>query len=806
MEIQEKRKSLHYRLLRVVAYALALAIIISGAPILLFGKFSAEKSNQENLTVIAQILAEQTGFPLSIGYVDDAKNLIEGALQHKDISKICLYGPGGDLYEESLSSTTAQGCSANYTEETESLDIRDHHAILVDRVLMPIEFQGDLVGHILIESKGQQLQQLLGAMTLAIFGSLLVALVVAFLFGSRLLRAALIDLRELRNTGRAIAKNPFSAQRAVKRCDDEVGDLVGTFNRMLDALDLENHKLKTSENTFRTLSENAPVGVFLRSSKSAYEFVNNTWVQMTGLDLERASAFADHIGSDYKRAYIEKIDSLETNNQFVVNEFEYLHEQDRDFRFLQEYVSVFKDDDTVFYIGTLIDVTELKNSQIELEKLAYFDPLTKLPNRRFLSDHLSYTFAAAEKKHDKIAVFMTDLDNFKRINDTLGHDAGDQLLSEIGSRLKNAVFKEDVVTRMGGDEFLILVDGIENLNSIEFISKRLLNAMRTESDHGISSIPVTGSIGVSIYPDDALSAEDLLRHADIALYHSKSNGGDQYSCYSEELDHAIREQIRIEQKLRKALDNNGLEVFLQPQVLADGGGTCWAEALVRWIDEEDGFISPAKFIPVAEETGLIIELGNDVLAQVCRMLRDYKDELDALGIKGISVNLSAKQFFSNTLVQDIENILKKYRISPKLIEFELTESTVTDDTEKAITIMEKLRDLGSRLSIDDFGTGYSSLSYLSKFPITSLKIDRSFVDRLPGSKHDEEIACTIINLAHNLSMTVVAEGVETEAQAAYLRDHGCEYLQGFYYAKPASITQLIADNNLKKNKRRLKEL
>lgn len=800
---QRKRKSLHFRLLRVITYSLVLAIALSGTSLLIIGNHSAERYNTENMAVIGQILAEKIAFPLSLGdgYADEAEKTLGATHHHKDFALVCLYDLSGNLFSQYRAATSTHECLNTY-----HLGMENHNRgrrNLSSAIVLPVNFESEKIGYLVIESLGNQLKETLWLMTWAILGSLLVALLIAFLFGSRQLKKALWGLSDLRNTGLEIATNPKAITRAKKVFNDEIGDLVDAFNSMLDALGLESQKLRTSENTFRSLSENAPVGMFLRDSANHYGFVNSTWSEMTGLTVNNARHFSNCIGTDHKRHYIEKLASLKTDAAFVVNEFEFLHYETNEYRFLQEYVSSFEDGQHSHFIGILIDATELRQSQIELEKLAYYDPLTKLPNRRFLTDHLNYSYAAAEKKGGKIAVFMTDLDNFKRVNDSLGHDAGDKLLEHIGTRLKGAVFKEDVVSRMGGDEFLVLVEGIENLNAIEFISKRLLNAMRTESAHDISTLPVTGSIGVAVYPDDSCSPEELLRHADLALYSSKSNGGDQFSCYSEDLDNNIREQIRIEQKLRRAIDNKEIDVFLQPQVLSKERRVCWAEALVRWHDDEEGFISPVRFIPVAEDTGLIMELGDLVLEKVCIMLKDYAEELELLQIEGISVNLSAKQFFSNTLVKDISATLKAHQIAPSLVEFELTESTVTDNMDRAVSIMEDLRELGCRLSIDDFGTGYSSLSYLSKFPTTSLKIDRSFVDPLPDSKNDAEIVCAIIDLAHNLGMSVVAEGVETEAQADYLAEKGCEYLQGYYFARPASITQLISEATLKKNKKRL---
>ena len=783
------RNSLHYKFLRIVAYSLAVAISLSGATLVILSNLNARETSTNYLTVVGEILAEKTAFQLGLGsgFAEEAENTLSAAKHHEDIAHVCLYDNAGMLFAQYQAAGAPLTCKILFDEQKNS---SKSGRGLGSSVVMPVTFDNEQLGHIVVESNGIQLGNTLVVMTIAIVGTLSLALLLAFILGSRLVSRSLIPLKQLAETGVAIAKNPYAKERATKQDDDEIGDLVDTFNAMLDALSSENQKLSKSENTFRSLTENAPVGVFLRATPTSFSYVNSCWESITGISAEQSPTFSEHISSEFKRTYIENIAKLKSQKDFVSVEFEFIRPSG-EYRFLQESISVIREGKDTYFVGTLLDLTELKNSQNELERLAYYDPLTKLPNRRFLADHLSFTFAAAEKKEEKIAVFMTDLDNFKRVNDSLGHDAGDALLVRIAKRLRDSVFREDVVVRMGGDEFLIVVEGIENLNSVEFISKRLLNAMEAQASLEFSTIPVTGSIGVAMYPDDARTADELLRFADMALYNSKENGGNNFSCYSSKLNDAIHEQIHLEQKLRLALEHGIIDVFIQPQYAAKTEKACWAEALVRWCDKDEGFISPAKFIPIAEESGLIHELGDYVLDKVCEILSQERANLHQMDIKGISVNLSAKQFFSDNLDKDIQQALAKYGVSPNEIEFELTESTVTDNMEQAITIMERIRALGCRLSIDDFGTGYSSLSYLKRFPITSLKIDRSFVNEIPGNSSDCEITCAIINLAHNLGMTVVAEGVETKAQAEFLAKNGCEYLQGYYYTRPFSVKELV---------------
>ncbi|WP_096085669.1 EAL domain-containing protein [Agaribacterium haliotis] len=795
--MNDTRLSLRFKLLRIVGLTLIVAIVVSGVALLAFSRLEAHNNTNDDLRLIGDILAEKVSFGLSLGqsYADEVRENLESARHHNDIARVCLYQRDSKLYASYLAADVGDSCLSNFQPQAH---LQTSHAFTRHQTIYtPVSLDGETFGHLIIESTGNSLQRQFLLTSLAIFGALFVAVMLAYLFGSRQLNRSLQPLSELSKLGERIAANPLNSERAKKRSNDEVGDLVDTINHMLDVFRIENQKLKSSETTFRTLAENSPVGVFLRNSPKNYDYVNPAWTKITGLNEEHANNFSDFIDSEYKRRYIESMSKLQHGQLFVQAEFEFLH-YTGDYRYLQEHVSIVREGKRTFYVGTLVDVTDLKKAQNELEKLAYYDPLTHLPNRRFLSDHLKYAFASAEKKQLKIAAFMMDLDNFKRVNDSLGHDAGDRLLSRTAESLRSAVFREDVVARMGGDEFLVLVEGIENINSVEFICKRLLSAMKTDTANEVASLAVSGSIGVALYPDDASTPEELLRFADMALYNSKEGGGNSFSCYSAKLDEEIREQIRLEQKLRHAIDHREIDVFLQPQYQSKNLQACWAEALVRWIDKDEGFIPPSKFIPIAEDSGLIHELGKFVLDRVCEILSQHEKELARLGIEGISVNLSAQQFFSSSLETEIGRTLKKYSINPAQVEFELTESTVTDDMDRAIEIMASLRDVGCRLSIDDFGTGYSSLSYLKRFPITSLKIDRSFVIDLPEDDNDREITCAIINLAHNLGMTVVAEGVETKAQADFLAKHGCEYLQGFYLAKPQSIDDLLSSGKFNK--------
>ena len=776
------------KLLRSIAYALALGIVVSGVTLVVLGNQNARTNMIQGLEVIANIIADRSAASLVFRDPSAARSNLSTARNKQGVEQLCLYDSSGKLFsgfnvlkDESICDSRQKLVSrAHLQEKNGKIWLK-----------VPVTDQGDVLGHLTLISNTRELNKTQLLYAIALVAALFVSLLIALFTGQRFVGRVLAPMQELYKTSRVIAKNPLSNERAQKISNDEFGRVVDVFNSMLDAFSDENKALTVSENRFRSLSENSPVGVYLKTGKDDYEYINSTWSAITGLKGREIRSFISCIDVRDRHSYLNGLERAHSTGMPQVIEYQYLSpEGDR--KALMEYVSSVDEEGVApSYIGSLLDVTELKNAQVELEKLAFYDPLTQLPNRRFFRDHLEFSIARANKENKKIAVYMVDLDDFKKVNDSLGHDLGDALLVKIAAQLRDVLYDEDVVSRMGGDEFMILLDNIEDPTRLESASRRILSALQASVECNSNSVQVSGSIGAAIYPTDAKTPEELVRYADIALYNAKSKGGAKYSYYSQDLDRKIKEKLRIEQKLRAALEVGGLEVFIQPQYIASTRKVFWGEALIRWIDPEDGFIPPDQFIPLAEENGLIHQVGDFVLDSVCQLWRDREADFDALGIDGISVNLSGKQFFSENFIGTITDKFKKYDIDPKRIEFELTESTVMDDVDQAVVVMEAIRSLGCRLSIDDFGTGYSSLSYLKRFPITSLKIDRSFIRDIPEDKNDIEIACAIIAMAHNLGLTVVAEGVETDVQAKLLASYNCEYLQGYFFDRPIPFSELF---------------
>lgn len=439
------------------------------------------------------------------------------------------------------------------------------------------------------------------------------------------------------------------------------------------------------------------------------------------------------------------------------------------------------------YIAVFMDITEHKKTEARIDYLAHHDPLTALPNRTLLRDRYEQSAAFAQREDSMLAVLYLDLDHFKNINDSLGHPVGDKLLIETASRISGCVRDSDTVSRLGGDEFVVLLNSIHAGESVAEIANKILESVATPFIIDNKVLNISCSIGICIYPDDGKEFDQLLQQADISLYQAKGNGRNGYHFFTDEMNRTVARRLNLESELRKALSLKQIYLEYQPQFDIKSGLIIGAEALVRWHHPILGIIQPVEFIPVAEENGLIIELGHYVMLQACRQAKLWVDKGHDLRI---AVNVSYAQFVRNNLHQLVIDTLRETALLPRHLELELTESILVADSTKVLTVVQTLKDIGVLFSIDDFGTGYSSLSYLKRFAVGKLKIDQSFVRDVPGDAEDEVIVSAIISLAHSLQLECIAEGVETEAQAEFLRDMGCDQLQGYLLARPMSAAKL----------------
>ncbi|MDQ1724255.1 MAG: hypothetical protein QOG52_1283 [Frankiaceae bacterium] len=439
-------------------------------------------------------------------------------------------------------------------------------------------------------------------------------------------------------------------------------------------------------------------------------------------------------------------------------------------------------------VGVMRDVTERVAADERLQQLAHYDPLTGLANRRLFYDSLHKTLAFAASNDVRVAVMFLDVDHFKKVNDTLGHDVGDRLLAQVADRLVNCVRTRDTAGRLGGDEFGLILAMEHDAYGAAAVANKVRAAMRPPFELDGSQVSMTVSIGITMYPDDAELPDTLVKYADTAMYGAKQSGRDTYRFFTPEMNAAVIDRLRLEQALRAAVDNSEFVLHYQPKVRTGTGRIAGLEALLRWQRPGHGLIPPNDFIPVLEETGLIREVGTWVINEACRQLAEWA--ACDVGAQRVAVNVSGRQFVDGDLDHDIGAALAAHGVAADCLELELTESSLMANTHRTLATLRQLKARGVRVSIDDFGTGFSSLAYLRQFPVDTLKIDIAFIRNVTTNIVDAAMTEMIIRMAHTLQMDVVAEGVETAAQLAFLSGQGCDEIQGYYFSRPLPVADL----------------
>ena len=454
-------------------------------------------------------------------------------------------------------------------------------------------------------------------------------------------------------------------------------------------------------------------------------------------------------------------------------------------------VSVIRDEqgDIRYHIAHFTDVSTERATEAKIHYMAHHDMLTGLNNRFSLKDRLEHALAVARRESARVALLFIDLDRFKVINDTLGHHVGDELLIHVSRRLRQCVRESDLVARLGGDEFVVMLSGIEHSSSVAMVAEKLVMRVGEPYPVGAHTLYTTPSIGIAIYPMDGEDGETLMRNADAAMYHAKSAGRNNFQFFDAKMNEAAVERLGIEHALRLALGRDEFRLHFQPIIDLRTGKVSCVEALIRWQHPERGLLAPGMFIGVAEETGLIQPIGDWVIWAACRQLAAFR-EAGLSGIK-MAINISAIQMRNSDLSVLARGVIEAYSLPPGDLVFEITESVAMEHPDETVRVLDLLRDMGVSLALDDFGTGYSSLSYLRMFALDKLKLDRSFVEEI-GQDVDGQVICdATIGLAHNLGLTLVAEGVETEAQLDYLRARGCDLVQGYLFSKPLPAEQVM---------------
>ncbi len=569
------------------------------------------------------------------------------------------------------------------------------------------------------------------------------------------------------------------------------GELVQYLAIKLDITDYveQQQKLQQSAAVYETIGD----GIMITDSEKKILSINPAFIQMFGYDEEELVGQEPMIFTSKKhdRAFYKRMwYSLTTRDRWTGK----IYNKTKSGKVLPVWLTITVVRDKIGAIANFIAIYTNLEEIIEMEEkadfLAYHDSLTHLPNRAHFEREIVSIFDLAKINGEMIAVLFIDLDRFKVINDTLGHYVGDEMLIYLAKRIKNILRKDDLFARIGGDEFVIILDPVKTREEAALMAEKILTVTKEPMEVQNYHLTTSASIGIALYPDDGLSKNEIIKYADSAMYHAKESGKDRYEFYTEKLSVDIQMRLDLEQELKYALKKKELYLHYQPQYDLENRKVFGAEALLRWYNPNLGQVPPDVFISVAEETGLIIEIGYFVFEEACQEYMHWKEQ--GLNIDSISVNISSIQFREKDIFENFKKIIDKVGISPHNIDIEITESFIMEYSTTSLSILEDFRSIGCKISIDDFGTGYSSMSYMKSLPLDTIKIDKSFVMDLPYDTHDVEVSKAIIALSNSLGYQVIAEGIENELQEVFLRENGCNIGQGYYFGRPMDASAFVA--------------
>jgi diguanylate cyclase (GGDEF)-like protein/PAS domain S-box-containing protein len=818
--IRAKLKGLFLVIAAVTAVTIAL-------PMAFFDFIAVRRSMIGDLATLADALGRNSTAALTFRDAKISQDTLEALSAESGITSACVYTKEGEV----LAKYVRQGNLTEFVPPVIQHSVtrfeRGHLLLFRDVVL-----DGEQVGTIFVESDLQRLHSRLRDYAVALVVTLLISLCLALLLASRLQRPITAPLAQLMDTAVVVSIKDDYSVRADLHSGDEFGLLGSTFNDMLEQIEkrdkqLRHHRerleqevafrtselltanaqLSRAEEKYRTIFEDAVVGIFQMTPEGKPNSVNRALAQMHGY--HSPEHFLAEVSDVSAQLFVEPgtmqqlKDTLEKNDGIVRGAEIEVYRRDGSRKWAMTNMRVVRDaqGSAVLYEGTVEDITDRKAAEERVEFLAYYDALTELPNRTLLRDRLVTALAGARRRGEMVGLLFLDLDQFKFINDSLGHSFGDLLLQRVAGRLKGLAREQDTVARIGGDEFLIVLTGVREPSDMAVAAERLMNAMSKEFLVQGRSFSITCSIGMSVFPEHGADAETLIKNADAAMYCAKGSGRNAFRFFTEEMNAEVIERMTMENGMRQALENNELFLVYQPQMDVVTGQIVGLEALLRWQHPELGLVGPDRFIRVAENSGLIVPIGEWVLKTACSSAKRWQtDHHFALPV---AVNVSAIQFRKEGFANVVRQVLRDTGLEARFLELEMTESLLLSDARVTLQVLQELKHAGLRMSIDDFGTGYSSLSYLRHFPVDKLKIDRSFIRTATLNSDDAVITTAIINLARSLNLKVIAEGVETEAQFSFLRERQCDEIQGYYFSKPiteAEVVQLMQkykDSSLK---------
>ncbi len=599
-------------------------------------------------------------------------------------------------------------------------------------------------------------------------------------------------LKQLRRVSHEVAEGRLDRDLSVPSGITEIADLAGDLERMRIELLRRSKEIAAVAERYRAILEHAAEAILTLNAEGRIESFNAA--------AERIFGYAENevLGTPFSRffpateisRYAESDGEPRSSAGLSIT---VLRRNGESLPVLLS-ISAFRHDENMLYTAIMQDNSERVMFEEELTQLAHYDSLTDLPNRVLLQDRLNQAMREADRLERLVAVMFLDLDRFKTINDTLGHDTGDALLKAVAERLQASLRPGDTISRLGGDEFTVILANVAHVDDVTRVAQKILDQFVPPFRIGGRDLFVTPSIGITLYPLDEKQPENLLKDADVAMYHAKELGGNRFQFYTPELNARAARQLELETGLRQAIERREFILHYQPLVDVKTGRIIGMEALLRWQHPKFGLIPPLEFIPLAEDTGLIVPIGEWVLKTACAQIKAWHDT--GFPALQVAVNLSSKQLRDKNLINVVKQALKEAGIEARYLDLELTESVLMHDMDLAITILKELKAVGVSFSLDDFGTGYSSLSYLKHFPIDYLKIDRSFIQDITTDLFGAGIVRAIIVMAHTLNIKVVAEGVETHEQLVFLRQEGCDLTQGYYCSKPLTVetfTELLQD-------------